>query len=196
MSIKENIPDFLIEMSKQMREQEQICIKDPIWQVRYRKNVVTEEGYNQSHWIIIEIEDGSTLYDSEHDLNFNPLLSYLFDNSPDWVIEWAKNNKYTDIKQEDGEITVDCFETFSDTFNDKFVPDHEKLPDCVTKVYMQKIETVVKSCFTKNDAEAFIARKQHDYPELYIYVDNMTFCHQMIKLREWIVSLTKENDNC
>ena len=35
-------------------------------------------------------------------------------------------------------------------------------------IEMQKNRNSIKSCLTESDAKAFIERKQHDYPKLYI----------------------------
>ena len=48
MEIK--IPDFLLEMSKQLNEQNNRGTAEPIFQVRHKDYLVTEVGYNQHHW--------------------------------------------------------------------------------------------------------------------------------------------------
>jgi hypothetical protein len=187
------IPSFLLEMSKQMNEQHNRYTADPIWQVRYKKYLITEEGYNENHWEIAGVEEGNTLYHSENDSDFNDLLDYLLENNPDWVIEWAEEYADMDIKNADGDIDDDCLNTLKSEFNDNFEPEWHELPDSVKKFHMQEIEVVVKSCLTEKDANAFIERKQHDYPELYTYVESMCFCPQMIELRNWIMSLNGGN---
>lgn len=89
------IPDFLIEMSKQMHEQNNRITADPIWQVRYKQYLVTEHGYNESHWEIAETEEGCTLYHSQKDSDYQTLILYLIDNHPDWMREWAE--EYADM---------------------------------------------------------------------------------------------------
>lgn len=189
--MKKEIPDFLIEMSKQMQEQDNRITRDPIWQVRYKSYLVTEEGYNESHWEIADTEDGVTLYHSEKDSDYKDLFSHLFDNQPDWLIDYANIELDMDIKDSNGEIDEDCHDVLLSKFNENFNPDWYDLPDTLKKFHMQEIEVVVKTCLTEFDAKAFIKRKQHDYPKLYTYVESMVFCPQMIELREWIMSLTE-----
>ncbi|KAA1217106.1 hypothetical protein AWJ09_04390 [Vibrio cholerae] len=188
------IPDFLIEMSKQMHEQNNRITADPIWQVRYKKYLVTEQGYNESHWEIAATEEGCTLYHSQNDSDYQELILYLIDNHPDWMREWAEEYADMEIELDDGEMMLEELELdrLTDAFNSSFDPDWHDLPDGVKKFHMQEIEVVVKTCLTEADANAFIQRKQHDYPKLYTYVESMVYCQQMIELRNWILSLTEK----
>ena len=63
------------------------------------------------------------------------------------------------------------------------------LPDGQEVFFMKSVRSVVRACLTESDANAFIKRKQHDYPKLYTYVESMHFCPQMVELRNWILSL-------
>jgi hypothetical protein len=184
------IPSFLLEMSKQMHEQDNRATNAPSWQVRYKTHLVTEEGYSEHHWEIADTEDGITLYHSIHDDNYDGLFEHLFDCQPDWLIEWAEAHASMDVKAPDGDIEGDCYDALLAAFNNTFNPDWHDLPDGIKKFYMQEIEVVVRTCLTEADAKAFITRKQHDYPPLYTYVESMVFCPQMILLRNWILSLT------
>ncbi|HDV5541044.1 TPA: ead/Ea22-like family protein [Vibrio cholerae] len=188
------IPDFLIEMSKQMHEQNNRITADPIWQVRHKQYLVTEQGYNESHWEIAATEEGCTLYHSQNDSDYQELILYLIDNHPDWMREWAEEYADMEIELDDGEMMLEELELdrLTDAFNSSFDHDWHDLPEGVKKFHMQEIEVVVKTCLTEEDANAFIQRKQHDYPKLYTYVESMVGCQQMIELRNWILSLTEK----
>lgn len=175
------IPEFLLEMSKQMHEQDNRITAEPIFQVRYKKYLVTAEGYNESHYEIVDC-DGSTVYHSAKD-NWAELEEYLLEHHEEWCIDWAENNLDCDDE-------ADLKEHFKDNF--PYGP-HEEYPDMAV-VFLQETEEVVKSCLTEADAKWFIQRKQHDYPPLYIYVESMVFCPQMIQLRNWIMGLTETGE--
>ncbi|EJK2113538.1 TPA: ead/Ea22-like family protein [Vibrio vulnificus] len=189
------IPDFLLEMSKQMHQQNNRITAHPIWQVRHKQYLVTEQGYNESHWEIAETEEGNTLYHSDKHHDYKLLLLYLIESHPYWVQEWAEQFTDMNIELADGEMMLEELELdrLTDAFNSSFDPDWQDLPEGVKKFHMQEIEVVVKTCLTEADANAFILRKQHDYPKLYTYVESMVFCPQMIELRNWILSLTSKS---
>tara|TARA_R100000805_G_C3494359_1_gene27122 strand:- start:16 stop:315 length:300 start_codon:yes stop_codon:yes gene_type:complete len=63
------------------------------------------------------------------------------------------------------------------------------------KPHMQEIEVTVNSHFTEVDANAFIKRKQQEYPELYTYAISMCYCESMKQLRNWIMSLSNKDNN-
>lgn len=181
------IPDFLIKMSKQLNEQNNRMTADPMFEVRYKTSLVTECGYNESHWEIF-CDSGHTLYHSEKSENLDDLASYLFQNESDWCKEWICENDLTDVE-------LDEF-AFIELFNEHFDIDYnaDELPDDVKKLHMQEIEVTVSSHFTEADAQAFINRKQNDYPKLYIYATSLYFCESMKKLRSWIKDLTIDNE--
>lgn len=177
------IPEFLIEMSQQMHQQSNRYTAEPIWQVRCKRYLVTADGYNESHWEIIEPDEGNMLYNS-NECDKRNLIDWLIDNESEWCNSWLKEQYENDL----------C--AYSDEFCEVFLQwfdvesDYDELPESLMKIHMQETEEVVKTCFTEVDALAFIARKQHDYPKLYTYVESMVFCPQMIQLRNWIMSLT------
>ena len=176
------LPAFLIEMSKQMHEQSNRCTAEPIWQVRCKRYLVTEQDYNEHHWEIISEDDGFLLYRSDVDGDYKRLAEHLIDNNEDWCAEWCR----------DFDIDLACEYDFIDIFSTQYDPDgYLDLPDGYKRLYLQETEEVIKTCLTEVDARAFIARKQHDYPKLYTYVESMVYCPQMIELRNWILSLTK-----
>ncbi len=186
------IPAFLLEMSQQMHQQSNRCTAEPIWQVRCKRYLVTEEGYNESHWEIIDSDgDGYALYRS--DIGYKEALAgWLADNDHQWCSNWLFDNDLESIYQDMTHVHGDAFdEVFIKAFIDDFdvKSDYAQLPVPLKRLYLQETEEVVKTCFTEADALAFIARKQHDYPKLYTYVESMVFCPQMIQLRNWIMSL-------
>ncbi len=163
------IPDFLIEMSRQINTQNNRFTRNPIFVVCYDEKLTTAEGYQEdgSEWVR---EDG---YICEGD-DKEALLSHLKEHYKDWFKSF--------VEQFDFNFDLDYFE-----------PEYCDLPPDITRWFYQKVRKPVKYCLTEADANAFIARKQHDYPKLYTYVESMVFCPQMIQLREWIMSLTKES---
>lgn len=182
--MKTEIPEFLLEMSKQINEQNNRMTADPLFEVRYKKHLVTEKGYNESHWEIAS-EDGSTLYHSEKSENLDVLADYLFYNHEEWVAEFLGEHN-------DGLETTDS--GFKLLLNENFDPEWNDLPDGCKKFHMQEVEVTVNSHFTEADAQAFIDRKQHDYPKLYIYAISLCYCWNMAELRRWIKSLSETNN--
>lgn len=189
------IPNFLLEMSRQMHEQDNRITAEPIFQVRYKEYLVTEEGYNEHHWEIIDTEDGTTLFHSEASQDYSDVAMYLIEQHPDWIKDWSCNNMDANIELVDSEVDEDDYDRLIESINNDFDPDLDDPPDTLKKLHMQETEVVVKTCLTEADAKAFIKRKQHDYPKLYTYVASMVFCPQMIELRNWIMSLTDGNES-
>ena len=176
------IPKFLIEMSKQINEQNNRCTADPLFEVRYKTSLITDAGYNESHYEIIS-DDGYMLYHSDKSDDYTELAEHLFE----YEIEWSRalvEDELTDNGDEAG---------FVDWFNNNFDDDINDLPSDIRKLHMQTIEVTVNSHFTEVGAQQFIDRKQHDYPKLYIYAISLCYVVQMVELRNWIKSLTKEN---
>lgn len=186
-----NIPKFLMEMSKQMNEQPNRCTSHPFWQVRCKRYLVTESGYNESHWEIIS-EEGTTLYHSEKDDDYSELFEHLCDYESEWIAKWAEYECDMIVSIVGDEIDEDCRESLLDEFNDRFDPDHMDLPEDMNKLHMQEIEQVVTTHMTQADAEWFIQRKQHDYPKLYTYVESAYWSPQLKELQDWIMGLTND----
>ncbi|TVP11761.1 ead/Ea22-like family protein [Shewanella sp. KCT] len=192
MSQQIEIPAFLLEMSQQMHQQSNRYTAEPIWQVRCKRYLITEQGYNEHHWEIIDSEDdGKALYHSDR-CDKQPLAEWLLENDLGWCDSW--------LEEIDISADIDDLGAFSEIFMQSFLDDfdvesdYDELPDSLINLHFQEIEDVIKTCFTEADALAFIARKQHDYPKLYTYVESMVFCPQMIELRNWILSLTKPSE--
>lgn len=158
------IPDFLLELSKQMNEQPNRSTAHPFWQVRCKQFVVTQEGYNEHHWELTD-EDG-VFFRSDRDCLFEALL----ERYPDWC---------KSIEENTGE-----------PFDETFDVDLDELPDGVDKVYVQEVEQVVTTHLTEHDAKGFIERCQHNYPPLYTYVESAYWSPQLRKLQDWIYSLS------
>ena len=83
-------------------------------------------------------------------------------------------------------------DAFKEVLYQQFDYDWHDLPEGFKKIHMQEIEVTVNSHFTESDAEAFIDRKQHDYPPLYTYAISLCYCYNMAELRRWLISLTKK----
>tara|TARA_R110001583_G_scaffold58417_3_gene174231 strand:- start:2983 stop:3528 length:546 start_codon:yes stop_codon:yes gene_type:complete len=175
--MNKTIPAFLIEMSKQMHEQDNRITAEPIWQVRYKQYLVTECGYNEHHWEIFDT-DGCTVLFTSQNSECSTLAEHIRESDPDWIRDFM-----VDFDQESFE------DALYREINSRWF-DFDDLPDGLVQFYMQEIEVIAKTCLTEADANWFIKRKQHDYPKLYTYVESMVFCPQMIELRNWIMSLT------
>ncbi|EGR2446752.1 TPA: DNA N-6-adenine-methyltransferase [Vibrio cholerae] len=83
------IPDFLIEMSKQMHEQNNRITADPIWQVRHKQYLVTEQGYNESHWEIAATSEAWWPDDADFIQYIKGRVAF---ESPDWFIPATKED--------------------------------------------------------------------------------------------------------
>ncbi|MEL4303159.1 ead/Ea22-like family protein [Shewanella xiamenensis] len=193
MSQQIEIPAFLLEMSQQMHQQSNRCTAEPIWQVRCKRYLPTEEGYDEHHWEIVDTDGGTALYRSDESDMKQALAEWLAENDHQWCSNWLFDN---DIETNNPDLTHIHGPAFDEVFIEAFIDDfdvesdHDQLPDPLKKFHLQETEEVIRSCLTEADARAFIARKQHDYPTLYTYVESMVFCPQMIQLRHWIMSLT------
>ena len=185
MSKTIEIPEFLIEMSKQLNAQNNRITADPIFQVRHYDYLVTEKGYDESHWELFDHNECAVVYSSKEHYD-NVMASENFEeNNKEWCNNWIAENIDSECIGEDS--------AFTDFFDfQRHYESGEDWPDGCNVIHLQKTEKIIKTCLTEADCEAFIKRKQRDYPELYIYVDSMVFCPQMIELRNWIMSLTKK----
>lgn len=190
--MNKEIPAFLLEMSKQMNEQPSRCTAHPFWQVRCKRYLVTEEGYNESHWEICDTDDGITLYHSEKDDSYKDLFKHIFEHEAEWLVDWIGYECDKEVEFVADEIDEALFDELYDLFEDKFDPDYVDLPDSIKKFHMQEIEQVVTTHMTQADAEWFIKRKQHDYPKLYTYVESAYWSPQLRELQDWIKSLSDD----
>ena len=180
-------PKFLLEMSKQLNEQDNRCTADPIWQVRCKRTRVTASEYTDT-FEIIDSDEGFPIATSKSDLDVNEqIVDHLQCDEDDLPIifeSWVDDN-YDD----DDELTgAEKIEFFLDNFD----PEYNEL-DGFNLIWVEEYEDIIKGAFlTESDANWFIRRKQHDYPKLYTYVESMYHCPQMIELRNWIKGLTNE----
>lgn len=186
-------PSFLLEMSKQLHEQDNRITAEPIFEVRCKRYLVTEEGYSESHWELhSDDSEGYPIYSSKEGFDSSESAKELFEANAEWCEEWLL---YRDLIELDDDVqpsdvypeghTLKLFEE-----NFFFETDHD-WPTDIKVIHLQEVEETIRTCFTEADAKAFIARKQHDYPKLYTYVQTMNYCPQMIELRNWIMGLTK-----
>jgi hypothetical protein len=181
------IPAFLIEMSKQMHEQDNRITAEPIWQVRCKRFRPTAQGYSDIFHILDTENDYGLVANSSSDININQQIVNYLDCDPDdlpIVLEsWV-----------DGECELTDGQEKIDYFLENFDIDIDEI-DGFDVIWVEEYVDIVKSAFlTEVDANWFIQRKQHDYPKLYTYVVSMYLCPQMIELRNWILSLTNKCD--
>lgn len=179
------IPKFLTEMSQQMNKEDNRCTADPVWMVCHDNWLTCADGRGDKE--IFLIGDDSEYKECD---NESEVLSYLHDHHCDWITS-VKVGFYEDNCLGDD---YDSFEHYAES--DDFELDLEytdySYPEGLTieKLCMQKEIKVINSHLTEEGAKQFIARKQHDYPNLYTYVYSMYHCNQMKELRNWIKSLT------
>lgn len=183
--MKTTIPEFLIEMSKQMNSDPKRCTSHPFWQVRNKKYLITEEGYDNHHWEVVDTDDGVVLFRSDKHDGFEALADDLYESHFDWCKLWL----------EEKEIEIPCEEDFSGVFEEFFDPDYDfdVLPSNYKKFHLQETEEVLTTHLTKFDAEWFIQRKKHDYPNAYTYVESAYWSPQLKELQGWIKSLTQDS---
>lgn len=180
------IPDWLIEMSEQMNSDQTRCTSHPFWQVRQKKFIVTERDYDEHHFEIWNIDE--CLYRSDISEDFRDLADDLDTYHSEWCLEFLDVKGLMD-DDEYGESTF--IELFDGHFS--IEDDVDDLPDCYTITYMQEIEEVITTHLTQADAEWFIKRKKHDYPNAYTYVESAYWSPQLRQLQDWIKSLSNNN---
>ena len=181
-----NIPDFLIEMSNHINEQDNRATADPFFEVRHKKYLITEQDYNEHHYEIMD-EEGNTLHHEIFSDDYNDLCEHLYDCHRGWCEDWF----LTESEEEDRVFNLVNLKTLFDGIWDY---DYFTLPYEISKIYLQEIEVTVNTHFTEADAQAFIDRKQHDYPKLYIYATSLYYCENMSRLRRWIKDLTNKEE--
>ncbi len=171
------IPDWLLEMSEQLNTQDNRITANPTFQVRCERWVTAAEDRGDKHVYLLYDQGDFTEFDS-----IAELMSHIREYYPEYCRHYAREHG----------INIEDDITDGGTL---WYLDELEATTCVSveKLYLQKTEEVVRTCYTEKDANDFIARKQHDYPKLYTYVETMNHCPQMIKLREWIMNLNKEN---
>lgn len=162
------IPEWLMEMSQQMRDQDNRGTSHPFFQVRCKRYIVTEQGYNEHHWELCG--DDGVVYRSIDPIEI--LYEYLTENHEDFVNYWNKENHVNEL---------------SEWFDPE---DDEHLPDWLRRIYVQEVEEIVTTHLTEAAAYQFIDRKQHDYPKLYTYAESAYWSPQLRKLQDWIISLS------
>jgi len=166
------VPEFLLEMSKQMREQPNRMTAHPFWQVRCNRYLPTLEGCSEHH---IEVcGDDGVVY--RPDRPVSDLHEYLIENHEEWCQQWAEENHDDD----DWKEAIECY----------FDLDCDDLPEELRKIPVQEVQEVVSTHLTQAGAEQFIKRKQHDYPNLFTYVESAYWSPQLRELQDWIISLT------
>lgn len=183
------LPDFLLEMSKQMNNENNRYTADPVWQVRCKRTRPTAEAFSD----IFEIIDHEGEYclvatNKENDNINEQIVDYLDCDAEDLPIifeSWVDANSNGDSLSGEDKIQY---------FLENFDYSHDKL-EGFEVLWVEEYEDIVQGAFlTEQDANWFINRKQHDYPKLYTYVESLYFCPQMKELRAWIKSLTKTHE--
>lgn len=171
-----HIPEFLLEMSKQMAEQPNRMTAHPFWQVRCKRYLPTMEGYNEHHWELVG--DDGVIWKSTDPIE--DLVSTLTEDHPEWCASWLEDRDEIEGYGDTYEAMKECFD-----------PSEGEYPDELTWLPVQEIEEVVTTHLTQSDAEWFIKRKQHDYPPLYTWVESAYWSPQLRQLQDWIISLNQ-----
>ena len=183
--MKTEIPEFLIELSKQMNQQDNYGTAHPFFQVRNKRYVITEEDYNEHHWEIVSLCDNEVVYRSDIDSDFSRLAEDLDIYHPEWCVEWTCHK---DLAEGEDEMS------FSDVFNLKFDPTEELylLPENYKKIRLQEVEEVISTHLTEAEADWFIERKEHDYPRAYKWTASAYWSNDIKNLQDWIKGLTEK----
>jgi hypothetical protein len=162
------IPDFLLEMSKQMNTQDCRMTSHPLYQVRYLEYLPTAAELSSTHSVIINDDNYEEVYDTRNPSEqFENYLKYTFSN-------WCKN-----LVEETGFDTVDeAVHEYCENTTEFY-----ELPDQLRQVYMQSIEKIASVHFTEVAAREFIKTHQHNYPPLFVYVDSAYRNAEIIQLQ-------------
>lgn len=172
--MKAEIPDFLLKMSNDIASQDNRMTADPMFMVCYDKEVLApqEMGYEYSS-VIDDHKECATVCKNG---DLVELKNYLIENEMRGVIDKFCDDRFISSDE------------FTNEFDIEF--DLDEIAG-FREVFISKEMTVVNAHLTEEGANAFIARKQHDYPKLYTYVFSMCYCWDMIELRNWIVGLSE-----
>ena len=181
------IPEFLLEMSKQMNNEDNRMTSDPIWQVRCIRFIPTAEGCSSHHW---ELTDDDGVFYRDHTGDREEALQHLIENHHKWCRDWVifhHLNEYKNL-QDNNDFDSEAMEKY---FHDYFSMDNDldDLPSEIRKIEVQEVEDVVSTHLTEVDANWFIKRKQHDYPPLFTHTESAYWSPQIKELRAWILSL-------
>lgn len=181
-SLGVELPEFLLEMAEEMRRQSNRGTAHPFWQTRCKRYLVTEEGYDQHHWILTSADHGEFYRSDTQGLSV--AAEFLEENYGEWFLKQVEN--LLDGDEMEPDVTP------LDAFSNWFDFESGDLPDDVTRLYVRETEQVVSTHLTESDAEQFIKRKQHDYPPLYTYVESAYWSPQLRQLQDWLISLSSD----
>jgi len=176
MKMKIEIPDFLIELSRQLNEQPSRATSHPFYQVRCKRPYVTMKGYSSEYFEIYN--DDGVVFSSNwknHGCKDEHLAEYLIENHLDWLCD-----TFEDVEVIDVDFLLENFD----------FEDCDDLPSELKKIWIQEVEEVVSTHLTLEAAAQFIKRKQHDYPKLYTYAESAYWSPQLRELQDWLKSLT------
>jgi hypothetical protein len=183
------IPDFLLEMSKQMHQQDNRATSHPVWVVCYDDYITCADGRGDH----VELIDATgrlecpVLY-TDRDCDATELVEHIQEYYPEQFNAWYEANKVEWPDRDAASIAEHIDDAYA------YVCDLGIDDRYIERIEVQRVVREVTCCLTEADANAFIKRKQHDYSKLYTYVKSMVFCPQMIELREWILSLTEPEE--
>ena len=128
------IPDFLIEMSKQMQTENVRCTSEPIWMVCYDKWLTCADNRGDKTIALLCDEDHHIECD---DSDYTEIFDYLKQNHEDWCMRFIHD---FDEEEED----IDELSSYLDPDD---VCDSD-MPENVTieKLDMQKERPIVQAC--------------------------------------------------
>lgn len=173
------IPDFILELSRKLNEQPSRATAHPFYQVRCKRPYVTMEGYDSEYFEVVS--DGGVVFSSDwknHDCKDEHLAEYLIENYYEWLCDTFEGVEVIDV-----DFLLENYD----------FDECENLPDELTKIWIQQVEEVVSTHLTLDAAEAFIKRKQHDYPKLYTYAESAYWSPELRQLQDWLKQLTATN---
>lgn len=183
---KAEIPEFLLEMSKQMNEQDSRGASNPIWVVCYDDYLATTDEINEVSYEIYDNDiygDGPIYRELIDDRD--TLMSHVLAHYPNELEAWLEEHEYNQ-EEEPIKTAIEWIDDIDDFVNELGV-------SSLSRLGLQKVTREVRYCLTESDANSFIDRKSHDFPPLYTVVKSMEHCPQMVALRTWVQSLTGAN---
>ena len=174
------IPDFLIEMSKTLNTQDNRITSDPMFCVYYDEKVPTSSDYSDGFEYAHHDGDYTVIGDNDEALI-------------EWFIDRSLGDGCSFLKDYVDHVACeDEYDSAIEYFKKNYDPECDGFPEDIGKFHYINKKHFVKGALTEKSAQQFIDRKQHDFAKLYIYVESMYHCYEMIELRNWLKNLTTQ----
>ena len=170
------VPDRILEISRNMNASPVRATANPFWEVRHKDYLVTSEGYNDHHFELVG-DDGAFYRSDKPDA----------ENAVEFIVDFAEEwfEKVVSEAEENGMFFVNSSEILS------FIINKNEFPEGINKVFVQQVKKTVWTGLSEFGANAFIKRKQHDYPKLYTYVESAYWSPELIEVMDFISGFSK-----